>query len=253
METDQKSFKKHDKVYHALDFDTAKQKMLKLDELDFFNFFGFQKALEKNPRVRSLHIDIGSGAGWLIKHTAPFFKKVLAIEPSVAATDISKRYNIQYKNIEYLNVDMVEALENNSFTEPYFLTTAAVFCHIENFHVENFLKLLNKAPLGSVILFCEPYDTNIQQPFWYIRNKAWWQERLPNWQLEFLGIRGVWDGKKEKYTKGIYGVCTGKNTQSIPQSRFVSLVWLLQGWYYKVRYFCVKIIKNILNIPEKLF
>ena len=251
MEVDLESYKKHDRAYKSLDVETAFSKMKILDKLDFFNFYGFAEAIRTNPKVRDLHVDIGSGAGWLIKHTAPIFKKVLSVEPSVRATEISKIYNSEFSNIEYLNEDMVLAFSHLPVDEPYFVTTSAVFCHIKDFHVENFLRLLNHAPKGTVLLFCEPYDKNIQQPFWHIRNQEWWRKNLPLWNLEFRGIKGVWEGKVEPYKKVIYGVCVGERVvepTTLGRRMYRKLWWGLQGIFFKLRYALVRFIKKVFRI-----
>jgi SAM-dependent methyltransferase len=185
----------------------------KYDEQNMFEKQGFKAALEKFDH-RKLHIDIGSGTGWLLGKTAPLFEKVIGIEPSKAATHASGLVFSNFKNIEYINEDVVDAMKSMDISSPAFFTSSIVFSHIKNFHVANFLKELNMAPQGSTFHFFENYDTNIQHAFWYIRNKEWWAKRLPNWQLTFMDI------PNEEYKSGIFGICVGKenvtDTYSLP-------------------------------------
>lgn len=257
MKKDLASYIKHDQAYQVLSYEQAAKNMQEFENLDYFGQFGFKKALEENPSVRGIHIDIGSGAGWLLRHTAPVFKKVLAIEPSISATKIAKQYNSEFSNIEYINKDMLDALSNLYFTQPYFVTTSTVFSHIQDFHVKSVLKLVNRAPKGSILLFLEPYDKNIHQPFWYIRNKEWWQKNLSNWRLDFLGVKAVWEGKVESYQKAIYGVCEGKLVFTESGSGLASFVrkcaWFLQGTYFKFRYWAVGLAKKLLSFWREPF
>jgi len=253
MEKDLASFYRHNAGYNQVNFESMKQGIDAAQKFNPFEAHGFKYAINKNPGVRSLHIDIGSGNGWLISHTAPLFQKVIGIEPSAKAIEFSKAYNPSFSNVEYMNMDMVDALSGLKIDQPYFATTAAVFCHIKDYYVALALEFINKAPAGSVLLFCEPYDKNIQQPFWYIRSQEWWRQHLPNWDLEFLGLTKAGDGKKEKYKKSIYGICRGQASEVSVTKRGLlwKSYWLLSGQYYKLRYAAVRLVKSLLKIKPR--
>lgn len=227
MKKDLNSYIAHNAQYEVNDI-TEKNTLntiKKYDALQLYERQGFVSAIEKFSH-RKLHIDIGSGTGWLLRKTAPVFEKVIGIEPSKTATQASSKALSQYSNIEYINEDMVDALKVINITEPAFFTSAIVFSHIKNFHVTNFLNELDNAPAGSTLYFFENYDTNIQHPFWYIRNKEWWAKRLPNWQLTFFDLQN------DEYKAGIYGINVGRqnvtNTYALSFSR--KIIWTISGW-----------------------
>ncbi len=220
------SYIKHNLEYEINDvtLDHTFETIKKYDEINMFEKQGFISALQ-NFEHRNLHVDIGSGTGWLIGKTAPIFKKVIGIEPSVTATNASNKVFSDFKNIEYINEDMVDAIKKIEFISPAFFTSSIVFSHIKDYHVSNFLKELNSAPKNSTLYFFENYDTNIHHPFWYIRNKEWWAKRLPNWQLSFIGI------SNEEYKSGIFGVCVGKEniTNTYTLSAKENVKWHISG------------------------
>lgn len=205
MKKDLNSYIKHNSEYIVNDIteENTLEIVRKYDEQNMFEKQGFKIALEKFSH-RTLHIDIGSGTGWLLGKTALSFEKVIGIEPSKAATQASSLVFSNFTNIEYINEDMVDAIKSIDITSPTFFTSSIVFSHIKNFHVTNFLKELDCVHNGSTLYFFENYDTNIHHPFWYIRNKEWWASRLPNWQLTFLDI------PNQGYKSGIYGVRVGR-------------------------------------------
>ena len=100
MEKDLESYNRHEHTYQSVSANWIREKQDEMERLGNFKLYGFKQAMDKNPLVRSVHIDIGSGAGWLLKYTAPHFKRVIAIEPSVTATDFAKAYNHEFTNIE---------------------------------------------------------------------------------------------------------------------------------------------------------
>jgi 2-polyprenyl-3-methyl-5-hydroxy-6-metoxy-1,4-benzoquinol methylase len=259
MEKDLESYFRHEHTYQGAAPQWIQERLGRMDHLDYFHSHGFYAAMEKNPQVRSLHIDLGCGAGWLLKHTAPFFKNVIGIEPSSKAIEYAKEYTKEYQNIEFINGDMLESLMDLNPQEPYFVTTAAVFVHIKEFHVKNTLAFLNKAPKGSVICFSEPYDKNIKVPFWTIYHKSWWRRELSHWNLEFLETNETHDGKKLGYKTGIYGVCLGKENPDLEVeikndwTLINKQLWILTGFYYKMRYAFVGMIKKTLGIKDKLY
>jgi SAM-dependent methyltransferase len=202
---DLESYFEHNEQYETISsFEYQKRELARFDEIGLFEKVGFEKAILDHPEVRKLHIDIGCGVGWLLLKTAPYFQRVIGVEPSKAAIKMARRFTGDFDNIELINADMVDAMEHLHLTEPVFFTTAAVLSHIKDWYVAEFLKLVDNAPKGSVLFFREPYDKNIQQKFWYIRRKKWWAEHLSNWQLSFCGYRN------EGYLNGIKGVCVGR-------------------------------------------
>lgn len=233
MKKDLNSYIKHNSQYVVNDItaENTLETIKKYDALNMFEKQGFAEALKKFDH-RKLHIDIGSGTGWLIGKTAPLFEKVIGIEPSKAATHASSLVFSNFKNIEYINEDMVDALKEmkasgkiSAATSPIFFTSSIVFCHIKNFHVANFLRELNDMPVGSTFHFFENYDTNIHHAFWYVRNKEWWASRLPNWQLTFMDI------PNEEYKSGIFGACVGKEhvTNTYALSFAQRMAWHISG------------------------
>lgn len=226
MKKDLNSYIKHNSEYVINDITTENTLKIirKYDEQNMFEKQGFKIALEKFNH-RELHVDIGSGTGWLLGKTAPLFKKVIGVEPSEAATKASGLVFSNFTNIEYINKDMIDAIKDINIIHPTFFTSSIVFSHIKNFHVTNFLKELDSAPNGSTLHFFENYDTNIKHPFWYIRNRKWWADRLPNWQLTFLDI------PNHGYKSGIFGIRIGRDfvTEKYNLSFIKRIKWHISG------------------------
>lgn len=211
-----------------------------------FENFGYLQAIQSFPLVRDLHIDIGSGGGWMLSRTAPYFKKVLGIEPSAEAIKTAKEINKEHHNVEFLQADMVEGLSSLKIEQPIFITTSTVLSHITDEWVAEFLKVVNSLPKGSILFFGEGYGKNIQRKLWHIRSKEWWAKNLPNWQLTFYDKRS--DG--EKY--GVFGLNVGSENvmNSYAPSFFEKLRWFASGVYYKLRTFAAVTIKTILFIKK---
>ena len=197
-----------------------------------FEKIGFKNALEKYPQVRGVHIDVGSGAGWLLVKTAPMFKKVVGIEPSAAAVELAKHFTKKFSNITHVNTGMIEAIEQLKISEPIFFTTSTVLSHINDATVVDFLRLINKAPSGSVLFFREPYGKNHQQYLWHIRSKNWWACNLNEWNLEFNGYAGG------GYSNGITGVKVGVNNvkNHYPMSINEKIFWCISGLPSRFKY-----------------
>jgi hypothetical protein len=135
---------------------------------------------------------------------------------------------------------MVEAYKKLNLKEPAFFTTGAVLSHIENYYVVEFLKLLDTAPLGSVLFFSENYDQNMDWEMWHIRNQEWWSTHLSNWQLIFCNIAN--DG----YSSGIYGIRIDPTNKLKNLKRMGSykLLWKLNGIYNTLK----RVYKKILRL-----
>ncbi len=235
MKKDIESYIEHNKQYE----DPLVRKWIReeciRDDLNMFEKLGFKKAVDENPKVRNLHIDIGSGAGGLLFKTAPYFKKAIGIEPSKAAIEIAKAFTRGgVKNIEFINAGAVDAIRSLDLDEPVFFTTSIVFSHLKDYHVAECLKLINNAPLGSILLFNEPYDKNIQRRLWYVRRKRWWAENLPNWTLSFREHTD--DGYKYKY--GIFGICVGRENviNNYKTNVLEDILWIIGGVFHFLLY-----------------
>lgn len=227
MKKDLKSYVEHDKDYHGV-FDIESFRKIKdfVEKNNELEKTGFKKAIAQSGNNK-LHIDIGSGGGWLLYNTSPIFEKVIGVEPSKAACDnvniLIKEYG--YNNIEIINADMIDALKTLDLKIPAFLTTTVVLSHIKDFYVKQFLQLLNTIPNGSTLYFCERHDRNIHQNLWHIRRKYWWAKNLSEWQLEFFDIEN--DG----YKTGIFGRKVGKENVTnhfIPTLK-ENILWFFDG------------------------
>ena len=248
MKKDLDSYIEHNKQFETiLDLEWHREKYRECDELNYFENLGFKKVIDENPKVRKLHIDIGSGAGGLLLKTAPYFEMVVGIEPSKAAVKMARIFAKGIKNIEFINADAIDAIRSLNLSEPVFFTTSMVFTHIKNYYVIECLRLINNAPLGSVLFFMEPYDKNIQYRLWYIRRKKWWAENLSHWALSFCRYTG------NGYKYGISGVFVGKENVANNYKTNVSedILWLIDGFFHfllylpgrKIRLFAGKLLK----------
>ncbi len=202
MNKDLRSYERHNAQYleRSNDYENTLEKLAIYDKIDQFSILGFKQIISLlNPKPK-LHIDIGSGNGWLARKTAPLFDRVIGIEPSSAIVKMAEKVNEGTMNCSFMNEDMVDGLKKLSPKEPVFITTATVLNHINDSYVEVFLKEVNNLPAGSFLYFDERYDKNIQLPLWHIRSKDWWIENLPNWQLFFCNY------DMAGYSSGIFGI-----------------------------------------------
>lgn len=199
------SFIAHDNEYK--DKTSLEWQVLRIKDYDKQNVFevlGFKKVIDDHPEIRSMHVDFGSGAGWLLIKTAPYFTRVVGIEPSQSAVETAKFFTKSMSNVEHLNMGMFEGLNSINLETPTLFTTSTVFAHINDRTVKDFLhKLCDKAPLGSILFFGEPYGRNRQQHLWHIRSREWWANALPGWELKFE------EYVTNVYKQGISGVFVG--------------------------------------------
>jgi len=242
MKKDLNSYVEHNKYYETTsDFKWHQKRYKEYDELNYFENLGFKKVIDENPKVRKLHVDIGSGAGWLLLKTAPYFEKVIGIEPSKTAVKMARIFTKRTKNIEFINADAIDAIRSLNLNEPVFFTTSMVSSHIRDYYVIECLKLINNAPLGSVLFFREPYDKNIQIPLWHIRRKKWWAENLSNWNLSFCKYTG------NGYKYGISGVFIGKENvvNNYKTNVLEDILWMIDGFFHFLLYLPSRRIRSL--------
>lgn len=241
MKKDLLSYKMHDQGYKT-EFGVveSKKRLKQYDKRNIFKKNGFKKAVSTTLNIKT-HVDIGSGTGWLLIKTSPYFKKVIGIEPSQTAIEIAQEIIKDTNNITYICADMIEGFQRINKNEQTFFTSSIVFSHIKNSYVKEALALLNYFPEGSMLYFDEPYELNISQRLWYVRSKEWWAKHLYNWDLEFYNIH------HGKYTRGIYGVLKGKdNVQNThKKSLMEKILWnlspfkhqTLRVWRHVIKHF----------------
>jgi SAM-dependent methyltransferase len=240
MKKDLQSYKEHDKDYQSVfDLENSKKRITEYENTNLFETLGFKDVSRDVSKYIDYHVDIGCGTGWLLLKTAPYFKKITGIDPSINAINIATEITKEFPHIEYQNKDMIDGIESLTVKEPVFITTAVVLSHIKDYYVKEFLKILNTLPKGSVLFFDEPYGTNIQQNMWHVRSKKWWADNLEEWDLTFKDHSGL-------YTHGIYGVKVGKEnrinlyTMSIKEN----ILWFIEGIKNKIK----RIIRGIKRI-----
>lgn len=220
------SYEAHNKQYEDVNsLEWHKKIYQQYKDEKIFEKLKFKKIIKDFVIFKDLHIDIGSGAGWLLGYTAPLFKKVIGIEPSSAAIEISKYFNKEYENIEHINSGMVEGLAKINVNIPVFITTSTVLSHINDFEVKKFLEKVNNLPDSSILFFQEPYGKNRQQYLWHIRNREWWAKNLYDWDLNF--DNNFDDG----YFRGIIGQRVGKENvkNKYKINIYEKMAWFLSG------------------------
>jgi hypothetical protein len=234
MHKDLKSYAAHDREFHSElnSYDATLGIIKKYDEEKQFEKLGFALALKLTTVLPKIHIDIGSGNGWLLRKMSPYFEKCIGIEPSEAGSTLSLKINSENKNVSVVNKDMIDGMEYLNITKPVFITTSTVLNHIENYHVGDFLKKVNELPHGSVLYFDERYEKTSEIKMWHVRSKDWWRDRLPNWQVIFLDIN------VDAYPSGIYALCLKeeklKNVKSL--SFFEKITWRMKQLARKIKW-----------------
>ncbi len=167
-----------------------------------------QDLLLQHPQIK-VAVDVGSGTGWSSAALAKIVQKVIAVEPSQAAVDISKNIypTDTYPNITWIQGFAEEVLPALKLQTPTLFLTGCVLSHIRDKEVIKICEAISKtAPQGSVMSLAECFgDEEWHQLMWHVRTKNWWQKQFPEWELTFHGpqITG------ERYFKGIWGVKKG--------------------------------------------
>lgn len=166
--------------------------------------------LAEHPTITHA-IDVGSGTGWSAAALSALVSKVIAIEPSSAAIEISKSIypHEEYPNITWMEGFAEQVLPTLDIKEPSLFLTGCVLNHIRDKEVAVICDAISiVAPKGSILSFAENWgDTEWHQLMWHIRTKDWWQAQLPDWELNFHGPEvAEKDEYKGRYHKGIWGV-----------------------------------------------
>lgn len=241
---DFESFFRHDSDYIKTQPAFYKKNFVDMNIYQQFDLYGYRAMVENHPEVRSLHIDLGCGGGWLLEKTAPYFKRVVGVDPSAAALAGASEVTKHLSNVELIEGDMVEVLQKLNFSEPIFLTTTTVLSHINDEWVSELLKIVNNLPKGSILTFGEPHGKNIQRKLWYIRDKEWWANRLNNWQLVFN------DQAPFGYNYSIVGMAWGKDfvLERHKKRLWEKIIWRISGAYYFARNFLIDRVKTIIKI-----
>lgn len=245
MKKDLQSYEKHNSQYitETNSYSSTLEIIKKYDTLNQFKITGFDIAIKLSNPLPTVAIDIGSGTGWLVQKLSTFFKKVIALEPSYAATEVSKQINKDFENIEFVVKEAVDFFKDRNFSDPVFITTSVVLNHIEDYHVKNLLHLIDKLPEKSRLFFDERYDKNTNWNMWHVRNKDWWRENLPSWQLIFLDI------SNSGYRSGIYGirVADEQKVETKSDNIIEKIIWKV-SYFYNIAY---RVYKKIWRIIKK--
>lgn len=228
------SFIEHDRQYRTTaDIAWHREIYGETDKQACFENFWFRGATEAAvSRGIVSHVDIGSGGGYLSSKTAPYFEKVIGVEPSKAAVEIGRELFQDTPNLEFRCQSMLEWVESTEFDKPLFITSCAVFTHIPNDVVATFLAKLNAAlPHGSILYFYEPYGKNIDVNLWHVRSRSWWQQKLFNFDCKFVDIH------ESGYTKGIFAAKVPGFRYEAVEERFIPRIfWAFQGYWYSARF-----------------
>ncbi len=212
VQTPQASFKRHNSQYEApgkyeQDRD-AGYRNIKEDRINWADF-RIQDMLTKHQMIQTA-VDIGSGTGWVSAALHPLIPTIIALEPSAAAIDISKRAypNETYPNITWHTGFAEDLLPLLTLTTPTIFVTGCVLSHLRDQEVEKICAAIVKiAPAESILALSECWseETPWHQQMWHVRTKAWWRAQFPDWTLEFGGTKhphgdyhmGIWATKDQ--------------------------------------------------------
>lgn len=202
------SYKRHNSQYISKGkLEREKEAGFKNLEVDLINGseMRVKDLLANNTQIKTA-IDVGSGSGWSGAALAKLVPKVIAIEPSQAAVDISKQIytNKDYPEITWIQGFAEDILPTLKLNTPTLFLTGCVLSHIRDKEVIKICKAINDvAPQGSVMSLAECFgDEPWHQLMWHVRTKTWWQEQFPGWELTFHGPQVP----NTNYFKGIWGV-----------------------------------------------
>jgi len=208
IQTSTESFKRHNRQYEETG-KLEKERIAGLENLntDLLNCpeMKTRDLLNKYSHVNTA-VDVGSGTGWSAAALSPLVDRVIGIEPSKAAIEISRQIYIpdKYPNIEWLNGLAENKLPELNLSEPTLFLTGCVLSHIRDKEVTKICVAINDAaPEGSILSFAECWgEEPWHQIMWHVRTKDWWQSQLTGWELTFHGP----PVPNENYNKGIWGV-----------------------------------------------
>ncbi len=161
------------------------------------NIYEYQNSvgyfLDKNTNITSV-IDIGCGTGWFVNYVSinyPIIETIFAIEPSKAATEISKKIYGEDEKIKYMN-GFADKVIKDLNKDVYIVTTFAVFQHLNFFYTKRVLKNLNQIlKKNSILIFKEPIAQSKYERFnlHYPRSKKFWKKNLKNYEVNFFDNR----------------------------------------------------------------
>jgi hypothetical protein len=157
--------------------------------------------ISEHPDVRSMAIDIGSGAGWLSARLSRYFRQVIGLEPSEAAVGMARALFpiTEYPNIRWIVGFAEQELPKLQLSKPTLFVTATVLSHLPDESVEKICTAVNEnAPVGSILSFAECWGIESHSYMWHIRTTEWWKARFPGWDLDFHGpeIEGMSGSRK---------------------------------------------------------
>lgn len=146
--------------------------------------------LDSNKEIDTL-IDIGSGSGWFVNYVALNYsniKSIIAIEPSKAGVDLSRKIYKNNTKINYL-VGFSDKELKKIKNDIYLVTTFAVFQHLNKSYTKKVLKILSKKLLkGSVLYLAEPIAKSKLDTFrlHYPRTKKFWKRNLNDFEVSYF-------------------------------------------------------------------
>ena len=112
---------------------------------------------------QSIGMDVGSGSGRWAFFVAKKVKKLYLLEPSLKAISVSKTNLIDFKNLDYLNKNVLDfEMEDNSLDFCYSL---GVLHHIED--IDTALKNINKKLRAGAPFLIYLYYSFENKPFWF--------------------------------------------------------------------------------------
>ena len=211
LQREQDSFAAHHAEYSkssALERERAVTRERYLSNAANNQEFRLDDLIARNPQLKEIAVDIGAGAGWLSGWLAGRFKRVEAIEPSAAATQIATEIHKDKTGINRhvgLSEDILPKL---SLPAPALFVTGRVLSHMTDSAVKKVIAAIDRAAMpGSVICLAELWGTPYHRALWHIRSKEWWEKEFGNkWELDFLAN----PVETENRFVGIHGVKTNK-------------------------------------------
>jgi len=193
-QTETSSYEKHHQDFiNNIDLEGHKILFNKFENENQFNNPEMKIAdlLTKYPLVRDLAVDIGCGAGWLsAKLHDVGFNEIIGIEPSSIGLEYARQiYDAEnYPNIKWINGFAENELPLLNIQKPTLFVTGCVLAHLTDDAVVQICAAINTiAPKGSILSLAEPWGPESHEFMWHVRTKQWWQNQLPQWNLDFHG------------------------------------------------------------------
>lgn len=152
---------------------------------------GYSKIVIDFAQTSRVAVDIGAGTGWLSTYLGRFYETVISVEPTSDGITLGKKLLLSkspYSKVSYQQQKAEDFLSTARFVSPVLVFFQTVLSHLPDKQVQNILAQFNPAlPIGTKVVFSEVFGKPHAELMWFVRDTAWWERNLPDWEFNFFG------------------------------------------------------------------